>query len=109
MSGVCRVVFADQGFAGWLVVWARRVPGIIVHIVAKPAGRRGFRVHPRRWVVERTLAWLMPHRRLVRDYERRLPVSEAMVRWAAINTLLRRVTRGCPAQRPGPRPLEWIR
>lgn len=109
LSGVCRVVFADQGFSGRLVAWAREVLGIVVFIVAKPAGQRGFRVHPRRWVVERALAWLMTHRRLARDYERRPATSEAMIRWAAISTLLRRVTRGCPAQRPGPRPLEWVR
>ncbi|MGS2641789.1 transposase [Streptosporangium sp. LJ11] len=103
------MVFADQGFAGRLVVWAREVLGIVVHIVAKPADQRGFRVHAKRWVVERALAWLMMHRRLVRDYERRPPISEAMIRWAAIGTLLRRIIRGCPAQRPGPRPLEQLR
>jgi transposase len=106
LTGSCRVVFADQGFAGRLVAWARELLGIIVYIVAKPAGQRGFQVHPQRWVVERTLAWLMMHRRLVRDYERRPPTSEEMIRWAMISTLLRRVTRGRPAQRPGPRPLE---
>jgi hypothetical protein len=52
--------------------------GIIVYIVAKPADQRGFQVHPQRWVIERTLAWLMMHRRLVRDYERRPPSSEEM-------------------------------
>ncbi|MFI6456853.1 IS5 family transposase [Streptosporangium amethystogenes] len=106
LSGRCRVVFADQGFAGRLVLWARQVLGIIVHIVAKPADQRGFRVHPRRWVVERALAWLMAYRRLVRDYERQPPTSEAMIRWAVINMLARRITRGHPAQRPGPRPLK---
>ncbi|WP_406319946.1 IS5 family transposase [Streptosporangium sp. NBC_01639] len=109
LSGACRVVFADQGFSGRLVLWAREVLGIIVHIVAKPAHQRGFQVHSRRWVVERALAWLMLHRRLARDYERQVPTSEAMVRWAAISTLLRRITRGHPVQRPGPRPLEWAR
>jgi transposase len=106
LTGSCRVVFADQGFAGRLVAWARELLGIIVYIVAKPAGQRGFQVHPKRWVVERTLAWLMMYRRLVRDYERRPPTSEEMIRWAVISTLLRRITRGRPAQRPGPRPLE---
>ncbi|MFI6456847.1 IS5 family transposase [Streptosporangium amethystogenes] len=79
---------------------------VIVHIVAKPADQRGFRVHPRRWVVERALAWLMAYRRLVRDYEHQPPTSEAMIRWAVINMLARRITRGHPAQRPGPRPLK---
>jgi len=109
LSGRCRVVFADQGFAGRLVAWAWRVLGIVVHIVAKPADQRGFRVHPRRWVVERALAWLMTYRRLTRDYERQPPISEAMIRWAVINMLARRLTRGHPAHRPGPRPLKRTR
>ncbi|WP_440107897.1 hypothetical protein [Streptosporangium sp. H16] len=55
LTGACRVVFADQGFSGRLVIGAREVLGIIVHIVAKPGQQRGFQVHSRRWVVERTL------------------------------------------------------
>jgi transposase len=67
--------------------------------VRKPAGQRGFAVIPRRWAVERTFAWLTAHRRLARDYERDTAVSEAMIRWAAINTITRRIARGCPATR----------
>jgi transposase len=83
----CRVVFADAGFAGRLVDWAWDVLGIRVRIVGKPAGQRGFQVHPKRWVVERTLGWLLGCRRLARDYERRPQISEAMIRWAAIGLL----------------------
>ena len=54
---------------------------------------------PRRWAVERTLAWLTAHRRLARDYERHPATSEAMIRWAAINTMTRRIARGGPATR----------
>jgi hypothetical protein len=53
-----RHVFADQGFAGKLVDWARTILKTTVEIVRKPAEQVGFAVHPRRWVVERTLAWL---------------------------------------------------
>jgi transposase len=88
---------------------AQDVLGIRVRIVAKPAGQRGFQVHPKRWVVERTLGWLLGCRRLARDYERRPQISEAMIRWAAIGLLVRRLTRGQPAQRPGPRPLKYVR
>ncbi|WP_169804036.1 transposase [Actinomadura formosensis] len=83
--------------------------GIAVRIVAKPAGQCGFVVHPRRWVAERTLGWLMPHRRLARDYERDPVMSEALIRWAVIGQMARRITRGRPAQRPGRRPLEYLR
>ncbi|WP_081937664.1 transposase [Streptosporangium roseum] len=66
-------------------------------------------MRPKRWVVERALAWLMAYRRLARDYEHRPLTGETMIRWAAITTLVRRIIRGYPARRPGPRPLEWIR
>jgi hypothetical protein len=65
----CRFVFADAGFAGRLVEWARRVLGVIVDIVRKPEGQKGFSVLPRRWAAERSLAWITAHRRLARDYE----------------------------------------
>jgi transposase len=103
----CRFVFADAGFAGRLVEWAQAVLYIIVEIVRKPTGQKGFQVLPRRWAVERTLAWLTAHRRLARDYERQPAISEAMIRWAAITTMTRRLTRSGPAARPGPRPLEY--
>src|SRR4051794_38956907 len=94
-----RHVFADQGFAGRLVDWANTRLHTTVEIVRKPAEQRGFAVHPKRWVVERSLAWLTAHRRLARDYERDPAVSEAFIRWAAINTMIRRLDRGRPARR----------
>jgi transposase len=94
-----RHVFADQGFAGRLVDWADSRLRMSVEIVRKPAEQRGFVVHPKRWVVERSLAWLTAHRRLARDYERDPAVSEAFIRWAAINTMIRRLDRGRPAKR----------
>ncbi|UQU67426.1 IS5 family transposase [Couchioplanes caeruleus] len=100
-----RYVFADQGFAGKLVDWAAETLKITVEIVRKPADQQGFVVHPKRWVVERSLAWLTAHRRLARDYERDPAVSEALIRWAAINTMVRRLDRGRPATRQARRTL----
>jgi transposase len=94
-----RFVFADGGFAGRLLDWAQTVLATTLHIVRKPADQRGFAVIPRRWAVERTFAWLTAHRRLARDYERDPALSEAMIRWAAINTMTRRIARGGPAAR----------
>jgi hypothetical protein len=92
-------VFADQDFAGRLLDWAARTLNLVIDIVRKPAGQRGFEVHPKRWVVERALAWLTAHRRLARDDERDPEVSEETNRWAAISQMLRRITRGKPATR----------
>ncbi|MEQ4716042.1 transposase [Nonomuraea sp. B19D2] len=79
-----RYVFADQGFAGRLVDWTHDTLRTTLEIVRKPAVQRGFNVISRRWVVERTLAWLTACRRLARDYERDPAVSVAIIRWAAI-------------------------
>ena len=52
----------------------------------------GFKVLPRRWVVERTFGWMTRFRRLVRDFETRLHVFEAMIQVAVGSLLLRRIT-----------------
>jgi transposase len=94
-----RFVFADGAFAGRLLDWANTILRTTLHIVRKPADQRGFAVIPRRWAVERTFAWITAHRRLARDYERHTAVSEAMIRWAAINTITRRIARAGSATR----------
>jgi transposase len=86
-------VFADGAYAGRLVQKAKRYWKIVVEVVSKPAGQRGFSVLPRRWVVERTLSWLMRWRRLVRDYERLTETHEAFVKWAMIGIMLNRLAR----------------
>jgi transposase len=63
----------------------------VVEIVRRSDKAVGFEVIPRRWVVERTFGWMIRWRRLVRDYERRLDVSEAMIHVAMGALLLRRV------------------
>lgn len=65
--------------------------GIQVEVVKRPTNK-GFQVLPRRWVVERTLGWLMQHRRLVRDYEARPQRSRTMVHWAMTNIMTRTLT-----------------
>jgi transposase len=94
-----RFIFADGGFAGRLLDWTQQVLATTLHIVRKPADQRGFAVIPRRWAVERTFAWITAHRRLARDYERDPALSEAMIRWAAINAITRRIARNGPAAR----------
>jgi transposase len=101
-----RFCWADGGFSGQLVDWAKRIVRTTVVIVRKTDDQRGFVVLPRRWVVERTFAWITAHRRLARDYERHPYTSEALIRWAMINVMSRRLARKHPSTRPGPRPLE---
>ena len=87
-----RVVHADAAYAARrLAVWAAALGGWAVSIVRKPAGQRGFVVQPRRWVVERTFAWLGRYRRLSKDYEEQTRNSETMIRLAMINLMLHRL------------------
>ena len=93
------LVFADGGYAGWLLAWARRVLHIVVEIVRKPEGQGGFAVLPRRWVVKCALAWLTAHRRLARDYQRLPEHAEAWVKWSMIGLMTRRLAPA-PARKP---------
>ncbi|MFJ8140870.1 IS5 family transposase [Streptomyces sp. NPDC096013] len=97
-----RKVWADQGFAGRLGEWTAQIRDRDLEIVRKATDQRGFQVQPKRWAVERTFSWLKAHRRLARDYGTNPTHSETMIRWAMIGVMVRRLTRGRPATRPGP-------
>jgi transposase len=94
------LVWADGGYAGRLQAWARQVLGLIVTIVKRSDDVRGFVVLPRRWVVERTFAWLTRYRRLVRIYERKPEHHEALIWWATVHRMTRRLTRELAGQSP---------
>jgi transposase len=90
------LVWADGAYAGRLVGWGREKLRLRLEIVKRPDGASGFVVIPRRWVAERTLAWITRRRRCVRDYERRRDSHEAMVRWAMILVMTRRLAKQAP-------------
>jgi Transposase DDE domain len=79
------------------------VAGLVLAVVMTAAcvqDRNAFEVLPRRWVVERTFAWISKHRRTVRDYER-LPASyQAKILRAMITLMTRRLTRGSRSATP---------
>jgi transposase len=86
-----RLVWADAGYAGKLAAWAA-VLQMNIQVVRK-RDPHAFEILPRRWVVERTFAWISKHRRTVRDYEQ-LPAShEAMILWAMIAMMTRRLAQ----------------
>jgi transposase len=66
--------------------------GIDVHSVQRPPGGKGFTIVPKRWTIERSIGWLMHHRRLARDYETHPHRSEAMIHLAMIDLMTRRLT-----------------
>lgn len=98
-----QLVWADGGYAGRLVVWAKAVLHLAVTVVKRSDDANGFQVVPRRWVVERTFGWLLRHRRLVRDYERRPDHHQAMVLWATVSIMTRQLTRDLAGQPPAAR------
>ena len=87
------LIWADGGYAGRLVTWAGKVLSLTVQVVKRTDDVTGFRVLPRRWVVERTFAWISRHRRCVRDYETLPAHHEAMVHISMIMTMSRRLAR----------------
>ena len=87
------LAWADGGYAGKLVTWARTRLRLTLQIVKRPDDLHTFKVLPRRWVVERTLAWITRHRRTVRDYERLPARHETYVHWAMIMVMTRRLAR----------------
>lgn len=87
------LVYADAAYGGALVGWAKRFLNLTITVVTRPPGATGFVALPRRWVVERTLSWLLRARRNVRDYERLPRHSEAALTWTAITLLTRRLSR----------------
>ena len=97
------LIWADGGYAGRLVSWARTVLALTLTIVKRSDNTSGFVVLPRRWVVERTFGWLLRYRRLVRDYERRPEHHEAMVLWATVAIMTRQLTRTKSHAPPHPR------
>jgi transposase len=88
-----RLAWADGGYAGKLVTWAKTRLRLVLEIVKRPDDLHTFQVLPRRWVVERTLSWITRHRRTVRDYERLPAHHETYVYWAMIIVMTRRLAR----------------
>jgi transposase len=84
-------VFADGGYAGKLIDWAKQKTHLAISIVKRPRALPQFEPLPRRWVIERTFAWLIKNRRLLRDVEQRTDVAETLILIAATATMIRRV------------------
>jgi putative transposase len=91
-----RLIWADQAYAGELIAWVwalRPWRKIRLDIVRRPEGTRGFLLLPKRWIVERTFAWLGRYRRLSKDYEYLMQTSEAIIRVAMIHLMVRPLAR----------------
>jgi transposase len=98
-----KIMWADSGYDGApLARWVKTVAAITVEVVRRTSPH-SFQVVRRRWVVERTFGWLMRYRRLARDYERRAGNHEAMVYWATVFIMTKRLARYETGQPPARR------
>jgi putative transposase len=91
-----RVIWADGGYAGQLIDWTRELGRWVLQIVKRRDDLSGFVVLPKRWIVERTFAWLGRYRRLSKDYETLTTSSESVIYLAMIHLMIRRL-KPCPA------------
>jgi putative transposase len=88
-----RLLWADGGYGGRLVPWVGRMCGWVLRIVKRSDDHKGFVVLAKRWIVERTFAWLGRYRRLSKDYEALPETSEAVIYVAMIHLMVRRLAR----------------
>lgn len=89
-----KLIWADGGYAGKLIDWTLALGGWVLQIVKRCDDIKGFAVLPKRWIVERTFAWLGRYRRLSKDYEMLPASSEAMILLAMINLMVHRLQPG---------------
>jgi putative transposase len=85
-------IWADQAYRGQaLYDWCKTTGDWELEVVKRPPGVQGWSQQPKRWIVERTFAWLLRNRRLVVDYERKVQTSETLIEVAMIRLLLARL------------------
>ena len=84
-------LFADAGYQGEVAACAAARERLRLEIVKRPRDAKGFHLLPRRWVIERTFAWLGRNRRLAKDFERLIDTTTAMAVLAIIQLLMRRL------------------
>ena len=88
-----KTLFADGGYQGpkFATALAKILPHLDVQIVKRPDGAIGFKIVPKRWIVERTIAWLNRCRRLAKDWENLNRKALAFLRLASIRLMLRKL------------------
>ena len=94
--GWIKLIWADGGYAGKLVQWVwslARHRKIRLQIVKRSDDQKGFKILPKRWIVERTFGWLAKSRRMSKDYETSTESSLAMIHITMIRLMLARRSR----------------
>ena len=92
--GLLKLIWADGGYAGIIVGHVAEIARhrkVKLEIVKRSDDIKGFKVLPKRWIVERTFGWMIQSRRLVRDYELKIEHSEAMIYLSMSKRMLARI------------------
>ena len=89
-----KLIWADGGYAGKLVEWAKSVGCWTLEIVKRSDDTVGFAVLPKRWIVERTFSWIGRYRRMSKDYEMLTASGETMILIVMINVMIHRLAPG---------------
>jgi putative transposase len=87
------LIWADGGYRGVLIELAKKTLGISLEIIKRNDDVKGFKLLPKRWVVERTLGWLGRNRRLSKDYERYHKIEESWIYLGMVFLMLNRLKR----------------
>jgi putative transposase len=86
-------IWVDGGYKETFINWFQQKCQWLVEVVKRREGAVGFEVQPKRWIVERTFAWLTFFRRLSKDYEYHVEMSESMIYLASIRLMMRRLVK----------------
>jgi len=86
-----KLIWADGGYAGTLIDVAKELYGWTLAIIKRSDDTQGFKVLPKRWIVERTFGWFNRYRRLSKDYEYCTDTSETMLYIAMTHIMVRRL------------------
>ena len=90
-----KLIWADGGYAGKLIDWVaaiKRHRKLTLQIVRRCDQSQGFKVLPKRWIVERTFGWLSKYRRMSKDYETKTESSVSMIHIAMTRLMVARIS-----------------
>jgi len=88
-----KLIWADGGYAGKLIAWTQRICTWNLEIVKRSDDMKGFKVLPKRWIVERTFGWFNRYRRLSKDFEYHTKTSETLIYIAMTHIMVRRLSQ----------------
>jgi transposase len=98
-GGNVELAYVDQGYTGEEPAQAAQTQGMRLEVVKLPEAKRGFVLLPRRWIVERTFAWLCTWRRLAKDYEVLSSSEDAWIYLAMVRLMVRRLASAAQTAR----------